>query len=153
MATLQSLAYETSLAALRAQEEELNRLRTHTGTLLAAGSLAASFLGAQTLSRPGTGPWSTLAIVAFVLSILPCVYLLVPKRGLVFSLSGPVLYEEFSETGQTLDDVHAAVAVWLQTYHEANQKKIDSLNRYFVAASGALVAEIVLFALALQATI
>ena len=71
MSTLGSLAYETAVAALRGQDEELNRMRIHTGTLIAAGSLVASFLGAQTLSRSGSGPWATLGIVAFVLSMLP----------------------------------------------------------------------------------
>src|SRR2546421_12567624 len=85
---LEKLAYETALSALKSQEDELNQLRTRTGTLLAARSLTASFFGAQSLSRAGTGPWSGLAIVAFVFSTLPCLYPLALKSGLVFSLSG-----------------------------------------------------------------
>jgi hypothetical protein len=151
--TLGSLVYETALTALRGQDEELNRLRIHTGTLIAAGSLVASFLGAQTLTRSGAGPWAVLGLVAFVLSILPCVYLLVPKRGLFFHFSGPVLYENFNGSETPMDEIHATVAGWLQTYYDENQKKIDSLNRYFAAACAALVAEIVFFAVGLQATI
>lgn len=94
-----------------------------------------------------------LGIVAFVLSVLPCVYLLVPKSGLFFHFKGPVLYEHFNESGSTIDEIHATVADWLQAYYDENQEKIDSLNRYFAAASAALVAEIVFFAAGLRATI
>jgi hypothetical protein len=153
MSTLGSLSYETVVAALRGQDEELNRMRIHTGTLIAAGSLVASFLGAQTLSRSGSGPWATLGIAAFVLSMLPCIYLLVPKTAFFFHFNGPVIYEQFNGSETTLDEIQATVAEWLQTYYDSNRSKMDSLNRYFAAASAALVAEIVFFAIGLQATI
>src|SRR5256885_11788668 len=128
---LEKLAYETALSALKSQEDELNQLRTRTGTLLAAGSLTASFFGAQSLSRSGTGPWSGLAIVAFVFSTLPCLYLLALKSGLVFSLSGSGVYQELKAKKDDMAGVYTDLTLWLQAFWDGNQEKIDQLGRYF----------------------
>jgi hypothetical protein len=91
---IERLAYEAALRAMQDQSAELNQLRAQTGTLLAAGSITASFLGAQTLSKSGElGTFGGTALVAFVLSTLAAIYVLLPKAGLVFSLNAPVLYE------------------------------------------------------------
>jgi hypothetical protein len=49
MSDLSRLAYEASLRSLDKQEELLGELRSRTGLLLAASSLAASFLGRPAL--------------------------------------------------------------------------------------------------------
>jgi hypothetical protein len=48
--TLAELAYDASLRRLDKQEQLLEELRARTGLLLAAASLAASFLGRPLLS-------------------------------------------------------------------------------------------------------
>src|SRR2546430_5509676 len=127
---LEKLAYETALSALKSQEDELNQLRTRTGTLLAAGSLTASFFGAQSLSRSGTGPWSGLAIVAFVFSTLPCLYLLALKSGLVFSLSGSGVYQELKAKKDDMAGGFTDVTRCRPTLRDGNHEKKDPLRRY-----------------------
>src|SRR5437870_1509368 len=51
-AEFERLAYETALRGLDKQEELLRELRSRTGVLLAAASLAASFLKAPPASTP-----------------------------------------------------------------------------------------------------
>jgi len=150
-ATIEELAYETALAAMQRQEEEVSQLRSRTGQLLAAGSLVASFFGAAVLSRKGTAPWSAFALIAFVLSFAACIYLLAPKKGLIFALSGPDLHEELKD--DSIDAAHLRVASWLQNIRTGNQDRIDRLNKVFVVASVALIAEVVFWTLALRGTI
>jgi hypothetical protein len=147
------LAYETAVASLRRQEEELNQLRQRTGMLLAAGSLVASFLGAETLGRQGTGAWTALAVIAFFLSAATCIYLLAPKSGLGFSVSGSQLYREFEGHGSNLDPVYVQLAEWLQGAWNDNQDKLDGMNRIFAFSSAMLVLEMFFWVMALRGRI
>ena len=64
---LHQLAYELSLRSLSQQESVLNELRERTGTLLAASSLVASFLGARAIGE-GLGWATVVALIAFAVS-------------------------------------------------------------------------------------
>lgn len=86
---LSELSYDAGVRALGAQERAVDQLRAQTGLLLAASSLTASFLGAQTVQNAnGLGVLGTLALVSLIASIGLCIYVLLPKEGFVFSLSG-----------------------------------------------------------------
>src|SRR5215813_2597667 len=89
----EKLAYEAALRGLDKQEGLLEELRTRTGVLLAASSLAASFLGQQAFKEPHPRGLVIFALAAFVLSIATSVFILVPKRDLIFSQRGVGLYE------------------------------------------------------------
>jgi hypothetical protein len=68
--SLPHLAYTTAIRALDRQERSLEELRARTGTLLAAASLVASFLGAQTIDRTNSlGTIEALALIALGVSI------------------------------------------------------------------------------------
>ncbi len=67
---LAQLSYELSLRTLTQQESSLNELRARTGTLIAAASLATSFLGGAAIARDGLDGWSVVALIAFVVSIV-----------------------------------------------------------------------------------
>lgn len=47
---LATLSYQAAVRALDLQERAVDQLRSRTGTLLAATSLTASFLGGQTIA-------------------------------------------------------------------------------------------------------
>lgn len=79
------LAYEAALRGLDKQEGLLEELRTRTGVLLAASSLAASFLGQQTFQSPSPRGMAIVALVAFVVSIAASVFILLPKKNLIFA--------------------------------------------------------------------
>jgi hypothetical protein len=88
---LERLAYEASLRALTHQESTLDQLQGRTGTLLAASSVAASFLGAQSIQRGRFGVFAVAAVAAFVVSIVISVSILLPRAKWVFALQGPTL--------------------------------------------------------------
>lgn len=151
-AAVERLAYESALRAMDDQVGELNRLHSQTGTLLAAGSITASFLGAQTLSEAGEfGSFGGLALVAFVVSTLAAIYVLLPRTSLVFSLSAPVLYETLA--GQSEPRALQTIAYWLEDYWQANRSQMRRLVVVFFVSGGALVAEVIFWALALRGTI
>jgi hypothetical protein len=65
--------------------------------LLAASSLAASFLGQQAFQDPEPAGLAVVALAAFVVSIIASVYIVLPKKELIFSESGTGLYEGLYE--------------------------------------------------------
>src|SRR5215210_154823 len=84
MVSLEEATYQLALRALGQQEQALTELRARTGTLLTASSLIASFLGAQALARNGLSVWVVLALIAFGVSVVLSIYVLLPKDGLIF---------------------------------------------------------------------
>jgi hypothetical protein len=95
--TLEQTAYELAVRALAQQEQSLTEIRARTGTLLAASSLIASFLGAQAIGRNGLNVWIVLALAAFAVSVVMSIYVLQPKAGLTFALDAPGTYEALYE--------------------------------------------------------
>jgi hypothetical protein len=151
---LAELSYETAVRALDLQERGVEQLRARTGTLLAASSLTASFLGAQAIQHSnGVDTLGALALVALACSVLLCIYVLLPKSGFVFSLSAPTVYESLYSVSDDTDEVHRRLAYWLEEYWQANQAKIDILGRYYFAAAIALVFQLVFWSWALAANI
>jgi hypothetical protein len=91
----EKLAYEAALRGLDKQEGLLEELRARTGVLLAASSLAASFLGQQAFQNPSPRGLAIVALFAFVLSIASSVFILLPKKNLIFAenqVANPRLY-------------------------------------------------------------
>jgi hypothetical protein len=78
---LARLAYDASLRSLDKQEELLSELRSRTGLLLAASSVAASFLGERALDD-GHAVLALTALAAFVVSLGASIYVLLPKQSL-----------------------------------------------------------------------
>src|SRR5688572_6972204 len=109
------LAYEASLRRLDKQEASLTEIRSRTGLLLAASSLAASFLG-----RPAfdAGPIIVplLALVAFTITIAASVYVLLPKSDFVFALVGSTVFEALYEFRDDLAEVHRRLAYDLDRF-------------------------------------
>ena len=141
---LERLAYEAALRALDKQEGLLEELRSRTGILLAASSLAASFLGRDAFQDPGSTTVAILALVAFVVSVAASVYILMPKRELLFSQSGPALYEGLYSVRDDAPEIHRRLAYELYRFWESNDQRMRNLFRAYRIAAGALVLEILL---------
>ena len=137
------LAYDAALRSLDKQEELLNELRARTGLLLAASSLAASFLGRPALDR-ANGYVVVLALVVFGISVVASVTVLLPKKDLVFSLSGPALFEGLYDLRDNMEEVFLRLAYDLHRFWTRNDGKIQRLLWWYRIAAGALVVEIVL---------
>jgi preprotein translocase subunit Sec61beta len=147
------LAFEASLRALDKQEKLLEELRARTGVLLAASSLVAAFLGQQGFQEPDPGALAIIALGAFVASVLASVYILYPKKALIFAESGSGLYEGLYEFREDLPEVYRRLAYDLQRFWDSNDGKIVKLTRAYAVAAIALVVEILSLAALLSGNI
>ena len=95
--------YELSQSAIDEQNERLGELRGRTATLLATASLAASFLGGQSIRAGDLGVVGVLAVVAYLACVGACITVLLPHR-LVFSFRGSTLIETAREAQADLED-------------------------------------------------
>jgi hypothetical protein len=142
-ADLARIAYEASLRSLDKQDELLTELRSRTGLVLAASSLAASFLGEPALDE-GSRAVAVAALAAFAVSVLASLYVLFPRRDLVVSLAGPTVYELLFEFADDPAEVHRRLAYDLDRFWEANDRTVQRLVRAFALAIITLGVEVLL---------
>jgi hypothetical protein len=146
--SVEQLSYELTTAALAEQERALSGLRTRSGTVLAAASIAGSFLGAKT-SHGGLGVWAILALIAFLLCLASSILVLLPHE-LVFAFRGKALLAESDH--QDVHDVaeaYRAAGIWMEPYLDINGEKIAALSSWFAASCVLLAAEVVLWTISL----
>jgi hypothetical protein len=142
-ATFERLAYEAAQRALDKQERLLEELRSRTGLLLAAASLAASFLGREAFAVDPKRGLALLAVVAFLLAVSASVYILLPKRDkFIFALVGAGLYEGLYAVRDDLAEVYRRLAYDLDRFWERNDVELHRLFTTFRVAAGGLSAEI-----------
>lgn len=138
----EKLAYEEAVRGLDKQEGLLEAVRTRTGLLLAASSLATSFLGPQAFQDPRPRALAVIALVAFVTSLGASVFVLLPNKNLAFAFAGPGVYEGFYAVREDMGEVYRRLAYDLQVFWELNEEGMLWLSRAFTFATGALVVEI-----------
>ena len=139
------LAYEAALRALDKQERLIDELRSRTGLLLAAASLAASFLGREAFAGHPKRGLAILALVAFLLAVAASVYVLLPKTGkFIFAMVGAGLYEGLYELRDDLGEVYRRLAYDLDRFWDDNDIELQKLFRAFRLAALGLSAEIVI---------
>ena len=142
-AIYERLAYEAAQRALDKQERLLEELRSRTGLLLAAASLAASFLGREAFAEDPKRGLALLAVVAFLLAVGASVYILLPKRDkFVFALVGAGLYEGLYAVRHDLGEVYRRLAYDLDRFWDDNDTELQKLFTSFRVAAGGLAAEI-----------
>lgn len=149
MAKLEQEAHRLAAKALEQQERGLTELRTRTGVLLTTASLAASFLGGQVLAREASSVWVVLGLIASGVSIALCVYVLMPKAGLIFVLDGPEAYEALYEIRYNQEEVDRRLTYWLQSFRQSNHLTVKRLTNAFELAGLALLTEIAFLAVGL----
>jgi len=138
----EKLAYEAALRGLDKQESLLEELRARTSVLLAASSLAASFLGQQAFKSPSPQGLAITALTAFVISIAACVFILLPKSNLVFAEAGAGLYEGLYAVRDNMPEVYRRLAYDLDLFWDSNDERIAGLTAAYTVAASALVVEI-----------
>ncbi|MDX6542352.1 MAG: hypothetical protein QOI71_3962 [Gaiellales bacterium] len=150
---LGELAYRNAAQALSQQEAALNELRSRTGVLLAADAVTASFLGASAIKSGPLNATGVLALACFVLSIGAALFVLGPRKGMKFSLSGPVVYTSLYAERDNAEELYRRLAYWLEEFWTDNQDVVDRLYPFFTAAVVLLLLQLVLWAVALTARI
>lgn len=144
------MAAHTALRALDEQQDALRDLRARTGPLLTAAALSVTFLGAQAISREGLGIFAWTALVAFAVSLIATLFVLLPKDHLIFALDGPELYVALYEFRNDMREVHRRIAYWVARFRADNQPTLNRLNMAYRVATFALVAQVMLWALHLS---
>jgi hypothetical protein len=138
------LAYEAAQRALDKQERLIDELRSRTGLLLAAASLAASFLGREAFAGDPKDGLAVIALAAFLIAVAACVYVLLPKTGkFVFAMVGAGLYEGLYSVKDDLAEVYRRLAYDLDRFWDRNDVELQKLFRSFRLATLALSTEIV----------
>ena len=140
-----ALVYDESRRAITQQQTALDALRTRTGVVIAAASIASSFLGAQALNdHPAFSIWSWLAIVAFGVVGVAAISVLWPRKNWFFSNNVDTLLSGYVEGEEpaSLDEMHVDVAEYNQKHWNENQEKLTKMYVAFQIACGALVLEI-----------
>lgn len=147
--SVQHLAYELTRGSLSEQEQRLSDLRTRAGTILAAASIAGSFLAARngSIDTP-----TVLAIVAYLACVGAAIYVLLPHE-LVFEFRGSVVTDLERDHGGGLEAAYGAVTEWLEEFHESNAGSLRMLGRWYTSACAALGAEVVLWTLSITGTL
>jgi hypothetical protein len=141
------LALELSRSAVTDQAERLSDLRSRAGTLLAAASIAGSFSG---ITLGALDTVAVLALVAYVLCVGACIYVLLPQE-LSTEFRGSVLLDVSREAGATDDEAYESVVRWLEEVRSDNATTLGDLTRWYAAAAIALGLEVVLWIVALAA--
>ncbi|MGH2984976.1 MAG: hypothetical protein ACRDK5_12135 [Solirubrobacterales bacterium] len=149
MPRLEEITYDLALRALADQEGALRDLRARTGTLLTAASLIASFLGGQAIARAELSALVVLGVVAFAACVMLCIYVLLPKEGLIFAIDGPQAYQALYAVREDEEEVQRWLTYWVQGFRSNNHEAVKRLTLMFSLAGVALLFEIVFLALAL----
>jgi hypothetical protein len=150
---LARLSYEESVRSLDKQERLLEELRARTGLLLAASSLAISFVGRPAFQAADTVV-VVLGLLAFAISVAASVYVLLPKPAkFVFSLEGSAVFEELYEFRDEMSEVHRRLAYDLDRFWDENDEVMTRLFRWFGIAAAALAAEILVLLASLSGTL
>jgi len=142
--SVEELSFQLTADALAEQERTLHALRTRAGTIVAAASIAGSFLGA-TVSHSSLGGWGIAALVVFVLCLASAIWVLLPQQ-LTFAFRGAALLAVSDREG--VDDVteaYRAAGRWIEPYLDDNRDKIARLSSWFTVSCMLLALEVILW--------
>jgi hypothetical protein len=143
----EKLAYDEAVRGLDKQEGLLEALRTRTGVLLASSFLAASLFGQRAVQDPGPRGLAISVLVAFVISMGAGVFILLPKRNLVFAAAAADFYAGFYDLRSDMAEVYRRLAYDVDHLWDSNEREIRRLSWTFVLAAISLVIEIVSWAI------
>lgn len=146
--SIEQFSYELTAGALAEQERVVAALRARSGTILAAASIAGSFLG--TKARQGSlDGWAIAALIMFVLCLSSSVWVLLPHQ-FVFAVRGETLLAETDHLGvQDVAQAYRAAGIWMEPHLDRNRMKLSKLSGWFTASCVLLAAQIVLWTLSL----
>ena len=98
-------AYDLALRAIEQQERRLNELRSRTGTLIAAASVAASFLGGQAAKAEKLDAPGGLAVVGYLVCVASALYVLLPHRLVLEFRGSAMLRAAHAVDGASVEEV------------------------------------------------
>jgi hypothetical protein len=152
-ADLEKLAYESALRALDKQERLVEELRARAGVILAASSLAVSFLGGRALAGPFPVALALLSIACFVVSVGAAIYLLLPKPDLAFATIAAGVINGLFPYRDDPAELYRRAADGLDRAWEGNDVAVHKLSVAFGVALCTLGIEVVALAALIGGTL
>ncbi len=145
------LAYDEALRSIAHQEATLDEMRSRAGLLLAALSVVTSFLGGSTIAAHGLGPMALLASVLFAGAGGILVSLLWPRKGWMFRFTPEEIIGVYVEADNPaeVNYMYRDLALHLGGNLSKNERRMSRLWRGFQWACALLVAEVLVWLLAL----
>lgn len=131
------------------QHESVRDLRTRTGALLTATSVVVSFLGARALTTSDGHNLAFAGLGVFVLSLLFCLYVLLPTRKIESLARGGVLFDMVLTRTDPVAQAYRRLAATCDAIAAANEPHVERLGRVFTLASAAIITEVLLWGLQL----
>jgi hypothetical protein len=142
--SIERLSFEMTTAALAEQERSLSGLRARTGTVLAAASVAGSFLGART-GHGSLDIWGIMALFAFTLCGASAIWILLP-HGLEFAFRGDRVFATSDRRAiKDMAEAYRIAESWMETSVAENRPVIASLSYWPTVSCLLLAVEIVLW--------
>jgi hypothetical protein len=146
--SIEQLSFELTANALAEQERALSGLRTRAGTVLAAASIAGSFLGAK-VSHGSLDTWGILAMISFASCLASAIWILLPHE-LVFAFHGQALLAESDHRGvHDVTEAYRAAGIWIEQHLDANRDKIAGLSGWLAVSCVLLAVEVILWTISL----
>jgi hypothetical protein len=134
--------FDESLRALGEQAGRRDELRSRAGNIFAASAVATGFLGAEAFKADSTPrAWAWTAAVAFVVTGLAAVYVLLPTSW-AFTNDVGRLQTEWVDQGYSLDTMYAGLAGYHDENLRSNEPKLRWRARAVTVAAVALVVDI-----------
>jgi hypothetical protein len=143
----QAMIHEEALRGIARQQSVIDNLRTRSGTLFAAASLVAAFLGAQALQRePKLDGLAWIAVGSFLVLFVVAMWILWPW-SFKFVLNPEILIED--HVSKSVPELQVYLArIWRENYLW-NQRRVDQLSVVLRLGLVALVVEVLAWLLRL----
>jgi len=141
-----ALAFSESVRDLEHQERSVDELRSRAGTLLAASSIATSFLAAAALPKDKPWDWPVwVALAAFAIGIGLCIWVLWPRDDWVFVNDASKVIGGYVEGDPpaSIAEIHKGLAQDNNRHSNENAEKLKLLYRGFASAAFLLFVQVI----------
>jgi hypothetical protein len=145
-----ALILQESVRALDQQSESLNELRSRTGIVLSASSVASAFLGAAALQRGGFSVLNILALIVFLCSTLLCLGVLLPAEDWEFHYDTEALEVSYIQANVGLADMQRSMAAGYSKCWMKNDGRLKPLYLMLRLAIATVGIDVMLWLLAIR---
>jgi hypothetical protein len=144
-ASVEELAFDLSLDSLYTQRDVLAEVRSRSATLLTASSLVTSFVGGRAIDAVGFDAITVAAVMAFFVTLLPAIYVVIGSTEGSFSIDGARLYADLAPAEASLEEAYIALAEEIREARRANRRLLGRVLWSLRLGFGALILEVILF--------
>jgi hypothetical protein len=145
--TIEQISFRLTFDELAEQERTVAALRACAGNVLAAASVAGSFLAASAGHRPLDG-WALAAMLAFALCSTSAIRVLMP-HPFVFAFRGTSLLRTLpADFSADRAETYRVVATWIEPQLDANRRRITLLEEALSTSCLLLALEVFLWTVA-----